>query len=111
MLMTAQVVRAVRVVEAVKRITDPLQKYSEQGITFFSRLDVWLFDARLDSKTCELCRLYDDIGIFYGYSIRGIFPHLKILDRDTIGGDGPGDTGLVHPNCRCRLNRMLEEEK
>jgi len=96
---TKAIVAAIAVHEAKKRVPTPPDW---PGVTFFSRLDVWLYDARLDSKTCDLCRAYEDIGIFYGHSIRGIFPYLEIQDMNTIAVN-------VHPNCRCYLTRLLAE--
>lgn len=107
--MSQNLIEIVEAVKATRRIERPLAAFPHA--TFFSNKDVWLFDARFDSKTCPLCRLFEDIGIFYGHTIRGIFPHLKILDVNTIGGEASDDTGLVHPNCRCQLHRRLELTK
>ena len=68
--------------------------------------DVWLFDARSDTKVCPKCLAYDG-QIFHGNHLRARFPHLQILDVGTIGGKGPDGTGLVHPNCRCQLLRVM----
>jgi hypothetical protein len=102
------ITRLVRAVEAVRRIK-PEHRHEPGGprVTFFSEWDVWLFDARLDSKTCPLCRVADDIGEFSGNNLRMNFPNLMILDVNTIGGPEPDGGGLVHPNCRCFLHRKI----
>ena len=104
---TADIINVVEVVKAVQRI-QPEHRH-EPGVpaTFFSQHDVWLYDARLDTKVCERCRHYEDIGQFLGNHIRLIFPNLKILDVNTIGGSEPDGGGLVHPNCRCFLVRKI----
>ena len=105
-----EVVQAVRAVqEAQKRISPEMPKW--KGATFFSKQDVWLYDARMDSKVCSKCRQYEDIGQFLGSHIRLIFPYLTILDMNTIGGPEPGGDGLVHPHCRCRLRRKLGDNE
>jgi len=108
-------------IEAVKHVID-LQKAKKRidfetrpGVTFFSGQDIWLYDPREDNITCEDCRNYADMaasmGGFNGNMIRSLFPWLMILDENTIGGQGEGGDGLVHPNCRCRLIRYVGDPK
>ena len=94
---------AVRVVEAIKRI--PLDQ--RPGVTYFSVWDTWLFQARSDTKVCDLCKHYETWGEIRGDQLRTEFPYLVILDEDTIGGSEPDGGGLVHPNCRCYLTRKI----
>ena len=91
---------------ALKRRPEPQRR----AVTYFSIEDVWLFQARSDTKVCPVCLALEDEYEFPGNHLRGRFPYLQILDMNTIGGSGPGGTGLVHPNCRCYLVRLLEPE-
>ena len=88
--------------EAVQRIKPEHKHVPGEHATFFSELDVWLFDARLDSKTCPLCRVADEIGEFRGNNLRMNFPYLEIIDVGTIKAN-------VHPNCRCYLRRVMQQ--
>ena len=99
----AKLVEMVQAVEAVKRIP-PGQR---PGITYFSVYDVWLFQARSDTKVCDLCRHYEEWGEITGNMLRAEFRYLTILDENTIGGQEPDGGGLVHPNCRCYLMRQI----
>jgi hypothetical protein len=84
-----------------------------KGTTFYSGNDIWLYDPREDSITCEICRNIADqasaAGGFNGNTIRALFPWHVILGPNTIGGPGEGGRGLSHPWCRCRLNRYLDD--
>lgn len=93
--------RAVIAVSSTKRIERPLAAFPRA--TFFSEHDVWLFVEVMDERTCPLCRRYAEHGDFHGNHLRLNFPRLKIEDVNTISAN-------VHPNCRCYLNRLLEEE-
>lgn len=92
---------------AKKRIDFP----TRPGVTFFSGQDIWLFEARSDTKVCDQCRSYESqaeaMGGLNGNFIRALFPWLSRIDENTIGGPGEGGDGLVHPNCRCRLIRYI----
>lgn len=96
--------KAVQAVKAVRRRPRPMRR-----VTYFSENDVWLFNARSDTKVCEMCRLAEEIGEFRGNNLRMNFPNLVILDENTIGGPEPDGKGLVHPNCRCFLTRFIGE--
>jgi len=73
--------------------------------------DVWLFQAVMDTRVCDLCRKYETANEWNGNGLRSEFPYLRILDENTIGGPGSDGDGLVHPNCRCRLVRSIGYEK
>jgi hypothetical protein len=45
--------------------------------------------------------------IYRGNELRTLFPFHVILDLEMIGSPGVGGDGLVHPNCRCRLERVM----
>ena len=96
-------VLAVQAVEKAKKRVPP----SRPGVTYFSENDVWLFNARSDTKVCMLCRIAEEIEHFRGNELRMNFPFLVILDENTIGGPEPDGGGLVHPNCRCYLSRLI----
>ena len=93
------VVHAVRAVSALKRRPEPWRPV----VTYFSIHDIWLYQAVADAKVCELCRRYEEHGEFHGNHLRRNFPYLEILDVNTIAAN-------VHPNCRCYLIRLIEEE-
>lgn len=97
------IVEVVRAVEAKQRIETP----QRTGVTYFSENDVRLFDARADTKVCPLCRKYETAHQWRGNNLRAEFPYLVILDENTIGGPEPDGGGLVHPNCRCVLKRII----
>lgn len=90
--------------EAKKRITPGVKHVPGEDATFFSVHDVWLYDARLDSKVCPVCRANEDYadahGGFRGDHLRAHFPYLEIVDVATI-------KAKVHPNCRCLLLRKM----
>lgn len=96
-------VEAVLAVKARQRIETP----QIPNVTYFSENDVWLFNARSDTKVCPTCRAAETIEHFRGNNLRINFPNLVILDENTIGGPEPDGGGLVHPNCRCFLNRVI----
>lgn len=105
----AEAVYAVRQFrEAKKRIDFP----TRPGVTFFSGNDIWLYDPREDSITCEICRNIADqaslMGGFNGNSLRALFPFLQIIDENRIKAHAhmPRDD-----NCRCFLNRYIDDPK
>jgi hypothetical protein len=101
-------IELVQVVKATQRIQNPREL--GPSITFFSEKDIWIFQEVVDTKTCETCRRFALHGEFHGNHLRLNFPDLVILDSMTIGGPEPDGGGLVHPNCRCFLLRLIEEE-
>ena len=86
-------VKLVKIVEAVKRRPEPQRR----KVTYFSELDVWLYDATLDNKVCVTCRRHEGKP-YRGNHLRARFPYLEILDVYTIHPH-------THPNCRCYLVR------
>ena len=98
----SQIVTIIQVVKATQRI--PV----DSRCTFFSRYDLWMHDAVLDNKLCERCLDYETTPRYLGNELRTKFPHLVILDANTIGGPEPNGDGLHHPHCRCRLLRVVE---
>ena len=87
------------VLEAKKRIDFPVR----HGVTFFSAHDQWLYVAVLDAKVCDLCRSYEEKGMFTGDELRRTFPYLEIIDEDMIKVNVHSDT------CRCFLMRYVGE--
>ncbi len=87
-----QVVKAVQ--EAKKRIDIAVPK----AITFFSQHDEWVFTAVYDNKVCHDC-LQHEHHIYNGDMLRALFPDLEIQGLEKI-------LPKVHPNCRCRLDRV-----
>jgi hypothetical protein len=116
-LSLTEIVQAVRAVQQVmegakKRISPALKKVQKRtGVTFYSRLDFWEYDAVFDNRLCSQCANHVKTGVFAGSDLRSIFPYHTILDVNTIGGPEPNGDGLVHPHCRCRLRRKLEKEE
>jgi len=102
----APLIRAVEAVQAVQK-AKKRKPPTRPGVTFFSEADTWLFNARADTKVCRLCRLYEQWGEIRGDQLRTEFPYLKIIDENMIAGSEPDGRGLVHPNCRCFLTRLL----
>ena len=107
-----------QVVDAVRKHREAQQRITfktPSGTTFFSGEDIWLYDPREDNITCEICRNIADqaslMGGFNGNILRALFPFLSILGINTIGGPGAGGRGLSHPNCRCLLNRYIDDPK
>ena len=100
--MTSQALEVIEVVKATQRVPPEIPT----GVTFFSRYDLWMYDATLDSKLCLDCLENESTPRYFGNELRPKFPHLRVLDTDTIGGPEPNGNGLVHPNCRCRLRRI-----
>jgi len=92
--------KAVRIVEAVRRIEQP----QRAGVTYFSVHNVWLFQAVMDTKVCTLCRHYETANEWNGNALRSEFPYLEIVDEGTVKAN-------VHPNCRCYLVRKIGYEK
>ena len=84
---------------ALRRVPKPLEL---PGLTYFSVHDIWLYQARADNITCDLCRRHQEHGEYHGNHLRSIFPYLEIMDDSTI-------VARVHPNCRCYLVRLLVE--
>ena len=105
----------VDVVQAVKEAEARIWFTPRKDTTFFSGNDIWLYDPREDNITCNICRNIADqaagMGGFNGNSLRALFPWLQIIDQDTIGGQGVMGRGLSHPNCRCLLNRYVDDPK
>jgi hypothetical protein len=91
-----EVIEAVRVFEATKRIPD---KY--QDTTFFSMNDWWLYFRSDAPNMCHQCDFYGGIYFFAGDKLRGDFPYLEIIDENTIEPH-------VHPHCGCILLRLFK---
>lgn len=100
--MSQKLIQIVKAVKAVRRIERPVAWQPHKPVTFFSVHDVWLYVAVMDSKVCEQCRKYEDIGRFRGNHLRATFPYLEIVGTNTIMAN-------VHPNCRCFLFRIIEK--
>lgn len=102
-----QIIKVIQVTKATQRIPQPQRR----RVTYFSENDVWLFQAHSDTKVCPKCRMYEEMEQIRGNHLRIEFPYLTIIDENTIGGQEPDGGGLVHPNCRCLLVRLLEEHE
>ena len=94
---------AVAAVESMQRKPEPLRHLS-----FFGKYDLWMYDAVLDNRLCNVCLGHEKHPRYFGSQLRVLFPHLMILDENIIGGPEPNGNGLAHPNCRCRLHRVVD---
>ena len=107
--------KVIDAVEVVREATARISFATPPGTTFFSGKDIWLYDPREDSITCQICRNIADqasaLGGFNGNQIRSLFPYAFPIDQNTIGGAGEGGRGLSHPNCRCWLVRYIGDPK
>ena len=95
------IVEVIQAVEGAKKRKDfPLRP----GVTFFSILDVWLYQAVMDERLCLICDRHDDVGEYRGHHLRVRFPYLEIIDENTIKAHAhmPRDD-----NCRCFLVRQI----
>lgn len=93
-----------KVVQVVQAVQD--KKWIPEGefpasTTFFSILDLWKYNAIMDTRVCELCRQYEDFEEFNGAMLRTFFPNLEIVSVGLIMAN-------VHPNCRCYLERVIQ---
>ena len=88
-----QVTRAVQAVIDKSWIPEELSDWS-----FFSAYDLWHYMGVSDEKLCELCEVNDGMDMT-GDVLRGKFPYLEIIDKNTIYPN-------THPNCRCVLVRI-----
>lgn len=86
---------AVRAVQLVKA-TQTAARFDR--FDFFTKNDVWLFVGELDDRSCERCISYDGLT-FTGEVVLGLFPWLEVETLMTI-------RPIVHPNCRCTLERV-----
>ena len=96
-----------RAVQAVQAFRDSKTRvFIETPQTFFSVLDEWLYIEISDSKLCETCRANAGMenSVYQGNRLRPFFPHLEILDENTIMVN-------EHPNCRCVLVRIAKAEE
>ena len=99
----ADIINVVEAVKAVQRIQVEHRHEPGPTATFFSVHDVWLYVAVMDTRVCLVCRDHEQTGEFRGNHLRATFPYLEIIDVGTIEAN-------VHPNCRCYLTRLLEED-
>ena len=97
----SHIIEAVEIVKSIRRID---RDQFPVPITFFSEKDVWLYVAVTDDRTCMECRQWESDPQFTGNMVRSFFPFLEIVDTDRIEVHN-------HPNCRCYLERVVEEEK
>lgn len=95
----ASIVEVVRAVEAWQ-----IPAHIDPRVTFFSILDVWLYQAVLDERLCLICDRHDDVGEYRGNHLRVRFPYYEIIDENTIKVHAhmPRDD-----NCRCILVRQI----
>jgi len=95
----SSVIQVIKVIESLPRIEKPFRF----GVTFFSEKDLWRFQAIVDAHTCEQCSRFEEHGEWHGNHLRLSFPFLEIVDENMIQAN-------IHPNCRCYLVRVQEEE-
>lgn len=95
------VIEAVEAVKATQRID---RTQYPIPTTFFSHKDVWHYVAMTDDRTCNECLRWEEDPQFTGDMLRSFFPNLTIVDADLIEVH-------IHPNCRCYLERQVEEQK
>ena len=98
-------VEAVQAAQATEKARRRIPEDTPKVITFYSERDEWLFNAVFDNRVCTLCLAHEN-KIYRGNELRNLFPEHVILDIEMIGGPGVGGDGLIHPNCRCRLERV-----
>jgi hypothetical protein len=92
----AQALTLIDVVKAVQRIPVELRGKT----TFFSRHDTWIYHGVFDEVFCEQCQAKAVPYTYAGSSLRREFPWLEISDVNRV-------EALVHPNCRCWLERSV----
>jgi hypothetical protein len=93
-------------VNVVAAIEEAKRRIFIDGVTFFSKNDIWLYIEIGDQKLCNRCRFNAQHQPFTGDYLRALFPYLEILDANTIAVN-------EHPNCRCvmvRQNRVILHE-
>jgi hypothetical protein len=100
-------VQAVEVAElAEARLLIP-KNLRGQGITWFGHYDVWMYIAEGPIETnCPKC-MELDAQDFMGSHLRQMFPHLVILDEDTIYPN-VHMTLWNRDTCKCILRRVKE---
>lgn len=94
--MNMQALKAVQIVDAVKRKPSEHRRQS-----FFGMYDLWEYIAVYDDVLCEKCYGFAEREVYRGSHLRAIFPYLEIHDENRIDVH-------VHPHCRCMLLRILD---
>ena len=89
--------KAVQIVQLAEKRWLPEE--TPQAITYFSVNDEWAYWAEMDNKVCMDC-LENEFSIILGSELRSKFPYLEVTGIDSI-------LAKVHPNCRCKLHRVL----
>jgi hypothetical protein len=74
--------------------------------TFFGKQDRWVYHAIFDDRIDDECLQWTRAPVYQGNQIRRLWPYLTIHSHDKIGGPDPNGKGMVHPNCRCWLERL-----
>jgi len=75
----SQLIRAVIAAVVVHEGTKKRRLFPYRpSVTFFSHADIWILQARGDTKVCPICRELEDIGEFRGDHLRAAFPYLEI---------------------------------
>jgi len=84
----------INVIYAVKSVEEAKRRIYVDGVTFFSKNDVWQYIEISDQKLCPVCRANArrNGGNYEGAHLRASFPYLDILDVNTIQVN-------QHPNC------------
>ena len=98
-------VKLVNIVEAVqeakKRVPAQLEPFTPTMITFYSKYDLWMYDAVLDDRLCNRCLAYEAQPRWFGNQLRIEFEYHEIVSKNKINAK-------VHPNCRCTLTRVVD---
>jgi len=95
---TQQIKQTWNFLESLRRIPEELR-----FATYFGLGDWWMFQKSYHPNMCRLCDFYGDVSLFNGKDLRGTFPHLTVVDEDTIEPN-------VHPYCGCSLSRIVESQ-
>lgn len=96
---------AVKAVQATRQLLEKkwLPDNTPEAITYFSVNDEWVYWAEMDNKVCDNC-LENEFNTFTGNQLRSKFPYLEIGGIELVWAK-------VHPNCRCKLIRVLRFDR
>jgi len=88
----------VLIVKATKRIPKDMH-----NVTYYSANDLWMYVESEHPNMCEECHSYN-LDFYAGTDLRTLFEYHEILDQNFIAVN-------VHPNCQCKLVRVLTSEE
>lgn len=105
-----QALKAIRVIRAIgdaaKRIPENLKH-----LIFFGEFEEWGYSSKDDERRCLVCQSLQGNSPFRGTNLRlqvagWLAARMTVLSPYVIGGPDENGDGMMHPNCRCRLNRL-----